>query len=128
MTKPMHRRLRGPLKLAALTIAASLTSAAAAEASQLADAFSARPYETRIILQQRLAKADLFLGTIDGKWDRATERALRRGADQISLTSGGEIHPDLRRPSGLETYLINLESGAFDKMLAPRKRGWFSAD
>jgi hypothetical protein len=96
-----------------------------AHAASLGDAFAARSLETRVTLQRRLAKADLYFGEIDGRWNDSTERALRRGADQIALSSAGEIHPDLRRTSSLENYLSNLEVGAFDKLLKPRKSGWF---
>lgn len=122
------RRIRAALLLPAALILAQILPANSTERTPLETEFLAQPESTRIAMQQHLAKADLFVGIADGKWNAATERALLRGANQVALASNGTVHPDLRRPAGLKGYLADLASGMFEDILAPHNRGWFSGN
>jgi hypothetical protein len=117
--------------LPCLLIASLLTASAGfAEhvGSALEHVYRALPESARLKAQSELARADLFLGEMDGDWSISLERALKRGAETVALRS--EVHriPKFNDPDEVRIYLDALSSGALSGLLYRNNTfwGWFS--
>ncbi len=89
----------------------------AAQALGLSASFQSLPEERRIAVQKELARADLFLAPVDGRWSGSTERALRRAVETIALKSNERLHPDISSPAQAAQFLTALGDGTYARLL-----------
>ncbi|MBZ4022358.1 hypothetical protein CKO11_07795 [Rhodobacter sp. TJ_12] len=109
---------RPPRELfAAALVAFSLTGPVWAGQDGLREGFNALSQEERIAVQRELARADLFFAPVDGHWNSATERALRRSVETIALASGDRLHPKINNPSAASRFMSDLGARAYRRLL-----------
>ena len=115
--------MKHPSLPALLLAALCLPFGSAALAGDLGAAFHALPVDTRVAVQAELAAADLYLADPDGDWSAATERAVLRSVEAISLNSGARVRPQLTSTPAMQSYLQALAEGSYSSYL---RRGDFS--
>ncbi len=109
-----------PLRpLCPLLIAALLASSptVAEPGSTLEHLYRTLPESARLRAQNELARADLFLGEVDGGWSRSLERALKRGAETVAMRSDSHRIPKFNDPDETRAYLEALSSGSLSGLL-----------
>lgn len=97
--------------------ALGLMVATTTRAEGLDESFLSLPEDNRIAVQQELARAELFLAPVDGRWSGATERALLRSVETIALKSNDRLHPDLSSPAQTAQFLTELGDGTYARLL-----------
>lgn len=106
-----------PLRGLAAGAVFSLSLATAGQAETLADTFTALPKSQRLAVQRELARADLFLAEVDGNWNLATDRALRRSVETLALKTGDRFHPHLSSAKEVQNYMSKLGDGTYSRLL-----------
>ncbi|WP_339109294.1 hypothetical protein [Thioclava sp. GXIMD4216] len=71
------------------------------------------PKAKRIAVKQTLSRYQLFVGRVDENWSPGTERALRRGAEEVAKRSQLMYRPRLVSQREAQVYIAKLESGEF---------------
>lgn len=112
----MRRRQFLSLALAS-ALAPALATPAAAAPSALERSWQEAPHPLRRDVKAKLARSELYFGTLDSRWSRATERSLRRAADLIAQKDGTGLQPDLYHGAGARDFLAGLAEGRFDGAL-----------
>ncbi|MER5172328.1 hypothetical protein [Thioclava sp. GXIMD2076] len=71
------------------------------------------PKDKRIAVKKTLSRYQLFVGRIDERWTPGTERALRRGAEEIAYRSSSYSRPRLNNEANTAIYIEKLQNGDF---------------
>ena len=111
------RLLRHCSALVIACFALGLLAPPFAHALGLSASFQSLPEERRIAVQKELARADLLLAPVDGRWSGSTERALRRAVETIAMKSNDRLHPDISSPAQAAQFLAALGDGTYARLL-----------
>ena len=114
MSPRLRRRFLAPV-LACLAF--GLPIIPPAHGQVLGASYQSMPEERRIAVQKELARADLFLAPVDGRWSGSTERALRRAVETIAMKSNDRLHPDISSPAQAAQFLDALGDGTYARLL-----------
>lgn len=95
----------------------SMGAVSAATPDWYRSAFMALPEEGRLVVQDELAKVDLYTGPRDGLWGPAMEKALMETPAYLRAHSADGVEPILENATDTARFLREMSEGAWGPYL-----------